>query len=153
MKALIAGVAAAMLATATATAAYAGDQAKVESIDPTTVRISVPPQKGLKLDKMRVIFLRAASQETLDRGYEWFQIVEVVDNSRQRTVERPGMNSAVSSAGGGYTPLRSGLMITAGPEKMQVVDSGVIAVVTFGKGQRPENANVADAREMLAKLR
>ncbi|MDR6625380.1 hypothetical protein [Caulobacter segnis] len=151
MKVLIAGVAAAMLATATA--AYAGVQAKVESIDPATVRISVPPEKGLKLDKMRAIFLRAASQEALDRGYEWFQIIEVVDNSRQRTVERPGMNSAVSSAGGGYTPLRSGLMLTAGPEKVQVVDSGVIAVVTFGRGQRPENANVADAREMLAKLR
>lgn len=149
MRVLLASIAAVLITGG----AQAETRAKVEPIDSATARISVEAAKGLKLEKMRQIFLKTASQETLNRGCEWFQITEVIDRSQRRSVSRPGMNAAVQNSSGGYSPLRTGLMITAGPEQVVVIDRGVEAVVAFGKGPKPAGADAADAKEMLARLR
>lgn len=138
-----------------ATPAFAGS-AKVEVLDAATLRVSAPPKAGVKFAKMRASLLRTAAQETLDRGYDWFDLTEVVDLSRERSVDLLTPDYPSTAIGISYTGLVL-VNVTPGPSfsggSVHLVEPGASATIRMGKGPRPEGATIVDARQMLKSLR
>ena len=135
--------------------AHAGPKADIQSIDAATARIAVQPRTGQKFAEMRKAYLRAASEETLRRGYDWFELGYVVDTTRQRDIEVPVMERSVSGSGssGPYLTAFMGTSTVVPPIPTRVFEPGVDTLVRFGKGARPDRATAADARATLAALK
>ena len=133
----------------TATSALAASNAKIEVVDTSTLRVSAAPKAGVKFAKMRANLLRAASQETLRRGYDWFEVTDVVDLTRERHV---GVMQAdfPTFAGTARPLLLTGIRFT---NEVRMVEPGATATVHMGKGPRPDSETSVDARAMLASLR
>lgn len=140
-----------------ATPALAGSKAKVEVVDASTLRVSAAPKPGVKFAAMRETLLRTACEETLRRGYEWFDLSDVVDLTRERTVDlRPPevAGSMLVPASSGGLRLITGTAVgpNFGGQEVRLIEPGAAATIRMGKGARPEGASVVDARELLASL-
>jgi len=139
-----------------ATPVLAASNVQVEVIDASTLRISTPPKAGVKLNKMRNALMRAASEETLRRGYEWFDLAQVEDTSRERDFSNLQVNFPASSAGS--SPTGQTLVVgetfqkfSGGP--LTVIEPGAVATIRMGNGPRPDVETAVDARAMLTSLR
>ena len=141
-----------MLAIA-ATPALAASNAKIEVVDATTLRVSTAPKAGVKFEKMRANLLRAASEETLRRGYDWFEVTDVVDLTRERDV--PVIQAALPTFTGTSQPLLAagGRFNGSSDNQIRVAEPGAAATILMGNGPRPDSETAVDAKMMLASLR
>jgi len=152
----VAFVVSALILGAVATPSLAASNVKVEVVDASTLRVSAPPKAGVKFAKMRANLLRTASEETLRRGYAWFDLGVVEDLSRERKVSNLETDFPVSAPGSSATgptltvgnsfPKYSGGVIT-------LVEPGAAATILMGNGPRPDSETAVDAKMMLASLR
>ncbi|MDR6625381.1 hypothetical protein [Caulobacter segnis] len=135
-------------------AAFAAPKVSIQSIDAETARVTVAPQAGQKFPQVRAAFLRATSEEALRRGYDWFDLRYVADTTRQRDVTPPLFYRSMtgSASSGIYTVTISGDAMLVPPAPTRVFEPGVDALVTFGKGPKPDKATTADARAVLDEL-
>jgi hypothetical protein len=132
--------------------AQAEPKVDVQSIDRQTARVSVHPQVRQRSPQVRETLLRAVSQETLRRGYDWFDLSAVVEITPEHargasSMERP--DNMVSMSG----PYLYMAMSAAPSLPTQGSETGLDALVTFGRGAKPDLATAADARTLLANLR
>jgi hypothetical protein len=136
-------------------AAFAGPKVNIQSIDAETARVTVAPQAGQKFPEMRAAFLLATSEEALRRGYDWFDLRQVVDITRQRDVSAPITYRPVTGSGtsGVYRVTVSAAVLVLPPAPTRVFEPGVDALVAFGKGPKPDVATAADARATLERFR
>ncbi|MFZ0269220.1 hypothetical protein [Caulobacter sp.] len=153
----VALVVSALILGAVATPSLAASYVKVEVIDASTLRVSAPPKAGVKFDKMRANLLRAASEETLRRGYAWFDLGEVADLTRERDVtimkaSFPASANALSPDG--KVMLATGnTVVDENGGSVHLIEPGAAATIHMGNGLRPDSATTVDAQQMLQSLR
>ncbi|MBO9711018.1 MAG: hypothetical protein J7521_22695 [Caulobacter sp.] len=145
----------AVLAVA-ATPALAASNTKVEVVDAATIRVSALPKAGVKFAKMRADLLGAAAHETLDRGYDWFELADVVDLSRERSLPALQTDAPMSGFGvsnGSIYQSTGSSFPRYGGAGASIVEPGAAATIRMGKGAHPRGDNIVDARAMLASLK
>ena len=153
----VAFVVSALILGAVATPSLAASNVKVETIDAATLRVVAQPKAGVKFAKMRANLLRTASEETLRRGYAWFDVAEVVDLTRERDVTI--MKASFPTSANGVSPDGKAMLTTGNTAvdenggQVHLIEPGAVATIRMGNGPRPGSETAVDAQQMLQSLR
>lgn len=120
----------------------------VQPIENNRFRVSY---KDNSEDLARSRALRRAAEVTLENGADWFQIVTGYSDTGE-LAGGPSTSVAIGGSSGSYgssTGIGVGIALPLGGSSAPVVH--VIEIIT-GKGEKPQNPDAYNARDVLANL-
>jgi hypothetical protein len=148
-------VVSALILCGAASPSMAASNVNVEVVDAATLRVTAAPKAGVKFAKMRANLLRAASEETLRRGYAWFDLGDVVDLTRERDLTVMKADFPSSSIGYSYGKpmlMTGNTLVDYSGGQVHLVEPGAAATIRMGNGPLPDSRTVVEAKAMLASL-